>query len=269
MLVKRRISIKNKVIQLNIVGMFMENRKMYIFLSIVMSNFTTFNIFSQEALFIREANIMLTLADGYVLTANMFSKNMYILPIFLLLLNASLKNDTQIQFVIRNRTRADIWKGDCLKIVVLAAYISLLETLIILMIGTIRWQKLINWTDESSFFWMQTGFSLTKEESIFCVILTFVATTMITCILIGMAYLFIKEIMKSTIIAYGMCLGWGIIEHYSTKKMILNRLCMQFEYWIHKDYMWAIYSMICISILAFLSRELVKRRQYYERDSRI
>lgn len=269
MLVKGKISTKNRAIRLNIVGMFVENRKKYIFLSIVMSGFTIFNIFSQEELFIREANIMFTLADGYVLMANMFSKNMYILPIFLLLLNVSLKNDTQTQFVIRNRTRADIWKWDCFKIVVLAAYISILETLIILMIGIIRRQKFINWIEEKTIFWIQTGFNLTEKVSIFRVVLMFVGTTMITCILIGMAYLFIKEITKSTIIAYGMCLCWGIIEYYSTKKMVLNRLCMQFEYWIHKDYMWIIYSMICIFILAFLSRELVKRRQYYERNSTI
>lgn len=79
MLVKGKISTKNRAIRLNIVGMFVENRKKYIFLSIVMNAFIIFNIFSQEELFIRETNIMFTLADGYVL----------------LLLNVSLKNDTQ------------------------------------------------------------------------------------------------------------------------------------------------------------------------------
>lgn len=86
------------------------------------------------------------------------------------------------------------------------------------MIGTIRQQKFINWTEEKTIFWIQTGFNLTKEVSIFRVVLMFVGTTMITCILIGMVYLFIKEITKSTIIAYGMCLCWGILEYYSTKK---------------------------------------------------
>lgn len=266
---KRRISAKNRAVPLRIAGIIVENRKKYIFLSIVMSGFTIFHIFSQEELFIREADIRFTLADGYVLMANMLSKNMYILPIFLLLLNVALKNDTQTQFVIRNRTRADIWKWDCLQIVVLAVYISLLETLIIFIFGMIKGQRFINWTEEKTVFWVQTGFRLTEEVSVFSVVLMFAGTTMITCILIGMAYLSVKEITKSTIIAYGLCLCWGIIEYYSTGKMVLNRMCMQFAYWIHKDPMWILYAMICLSVLAFLSRELVKRRQYYERDSTI
>ena len=263
MLVKRKISTNINAMKFSIAGMFVENRKKLIYLSITMCCFIIFNILSQEKILLREADIIFTLADEYVLMAHMFSKIVYILPIYLLLLTTSLKNDTQTQFVIRKRSRSDIWKSDCIVILILAAYISLLETLIILMLGIIRNQKVINWTEEKTIFWIKTGTHMKNEVSIFCVALTFFITTMLTCTLIGMAYLFIKEIFQNNIITYGICICWGLVEYYSSRKLILNRLSMQFEYWLHKDYKWILCTIICVSILAYLSRKIVKRRQYY------
>lgn len=262
MLAKGRTYTNKAVIRFHVTGTFAENRKKILSLSAVMSCFTIFNILSQEELFLSESNIRFTLADGYVLMATLHSKDIFILPIFLLLLSAFLKNDAEIQFVTRNKNRETIWKWNCFKIAILAAYISFFETLIILGTGIVQGQKMINWTEKESIFWFDTGMMLTKEESLFHVIGMFIVTTAITCMLVGMAYLFVKELTKSTIVAYGVCLCWGIAEYYSIHKIVLNRLCMGFRYWTHKEYDWIGYTLIGMAALSLFSRKLIKRKEY-------
>lgn len=265
MLEKKQRFIRDlKLLSLNIAGTFYENKKKLMFLSIGMIIVIIYNIISTEQTLFREMNIVFSIADSFVQMTYMYYKCVYIGPLFLWMLMYLLKGDSLLQFVVRSRSRITVWKWDCCKIILASLYVSILQTLTIAGIGLTRGQPLINWTEKKSVFRAQTGVILYTEESLLHIIIIFNVTTVITCILIGLMYMTVKEFATNTIVAFIICLSWCLIEYYTTG-FVLRNLCMQYKFWTHKEYNWNGMMMVIIVlfILAILSRKLVVRREYY------
>lgn len=258
---KRKIFINTDFLRYT-VALFVENRRRIKLLSIVVCGATFFNIISKEAIFFRELNAKFTIADGYVLMANMFIKNVYYIPIFLMVLSSFYESSLETQIALRCRSKKNIYRFECCKIVLLSLYTAMIGALAVLLTGIFQKQEFINWSDQKSLYWIETGTTLEGHVSLIDIIICFMITTTLTLVLVGMGYFFIKTITKEKVLAYIACMCWSIIEYFSGDFM-LNRLCMPYAYWLHMNYNWIIFSGIGFGCFYMLDLFVLKGREYY------
>lgn len=241
---------------------FGENRKnLFLFLTFT-GFFTVFFIRSKQGFYFIDGHLVFTIADGYVLMSNLFLKAFFLIPAYLFLLSHFLKNDGEVQRVLRSRRREKLWAWSCGKVLAASLCITIWEMLLIAGTGAAQGMRTVNWSEKESVFWIETGMVLRASKSLAEVAGMFFLTMMLTCVLAGLAYVWILELFHSILLASGACLTWGIAEYFA-KPFLLNRLCMQHLDWLRNEWSSLVAAAVVLVCLGILGLWAAKRREYY------
>lgn len=98
------------------------------------------------------------------------SFNYVLLPLFVLFLQNTLKNDLNVPFVVRCRQRREIWHAQSVKVLFYSLLLALFFTLLGVLLGTFFTQVPINWDSPFSVYYNAT-YSVNTEARLWHVVL--------------------------------------------------------------------------------------------------
>lgn len=216
--------------------------------------------------YIYSINGVLSYADCFVIQNSIESKLLYLVPIFLCSMMGVIHKDEDIQFLIRQKSRSEVWQKRFCKICLTSLLMSVYVTIIACIVSVLLADIPINWDKEGSFFWLMTkgGRLFGDMVGIGTVAVTFFSISLIEFIFIGEVFALCQWLSGNMFTGWIVCMGLGIFESFPGPKLFFKRVSIFFNEWIGGyPYMKVFFFSAAVILCIFYVGVLVAKRKEF------
>lgn len=211
----------------------------------------------KQVLWIQD-KLPISIADGFVFMDLNQAKEILILPVFLYFLMILGRQEDQLQFLVREKSRIQIWRKRMSKLVVISLLYTIWETICILASSFLLTDNLINWHEKDSIFRSQTGTILPgMEGNLQAVIGSFVLAEFLTCLFAGEVFFLFKWLTNRVIGAWMIVIGLCFAEDFSELHLFFSQVSIFYDQWLSitkfgRDFLYGACVLIGIFIMGYL-----------------
>jgi len=191
-----------------------------------------------------------------------------LLPLFLLFLQNTLKNDLNAPFVVRCRHRREIWHAQSVKVLFYSLLLAVFFTLWGLVLGVFFGDEPINWDSPFSAYYNAT-YTVNPDARLWQVVLAVFGSYALALLGAGLLFLLLWWAVDHPVVPWLGILALQQVENSMVRgegfSVLFGRTAIEYYNWHDETILpgFVVAAVFCL-VLYFLGRHLIcKRKEFY------
>lgn len=221
---------------------------------------TTFSILSMKKYFQEQYGLLFSRADGFVIMDSITIKGWVLFPIAFCLCAKFMEKESA-QYIIRKKKRSYIWYAESISILFISLYLTIIESVSVLITVFSVCRVNINWDERKSVFWNETGRVLEETVLFSEVAISYFITTTVSFFLLGIFTGVVKRFTDNLLLTYVIVIA-AIVLRIEMRDLIPVH-GIEYGQWLSVQHAWFYLCVGVTVLLLVVGRWLVERKDLY------